>query len=168
MNENKYNEDYVITGPITSTIMNFICTKAVEYNKYPVDFEFKLNNLNETEFKFYALQLMRYVYENPFDVIEYPTQQERNKKFYDFRAKNKHLVDDSRKVAPPIPQKKYPIPTDTDIKFRNDAELLALAMHTIEELSSKLLLARECVKNDIELVDLLVTKLPKPRKSTAK
>ena len=67
-----------------------------------------------------------------------------------------------------MPKPEYRIPTDTDIKFKNDAELLALAMQTIEELSKRILTAREAVKNDAELVDTIISQLPKPRKTSVK
>ena len=169
MNETTYtNEDYIIKDKITSTIMNTVCSMAINFNRLPVDLGFKLNNLNATEFKLYAKLLYRHVLDNATPFYEYPDKQAHDKAFYNFRDKNKHLVDDSRTVPTPASKPEYHIPTDTDIKFRNDAELLALAMQTIEELSKRILTAREAVKNDAELVDTIISQLPKPRKTSVK
>ena len=169
MNETTYtNEDYIIKDKITSDIMNYVCTTAIDYDRYPVDLGFKLNNLNASEFKLYAKLLMRYAHENPFSVHEYSEKKLRDQAFYNFRDKNKHLKDDTRTAPAPASKPEYHIPTDTDIKFKNDAELLALAMQTIEELSKRILTAREAVKNDAELVDTIISQLPKPRKASVK
>ena len=168
MNENYINEDYIINGKITSKIMNHVCSIAINFDTKPVDLGFKLNNLNDTEFRLYAKKLMRHVLDNSVPLYEYPSQQDHDKAFYDFRAKNKHLIDDTKTVKAPAPSPEYHIPTDTDIKFKNDAELLALAMQTIDELSKRILTAREAVKNDAELVDTIISQLPKPRKTSVK
>ena len=168
MNENYINEDYIIGDKITSKIMNHVCSIAINFDTKPVDLGFKLNNLNDSEFRLYAKKLFRHVLDNATPFYEYPTQQDHDKAFYDFRAKNKHLIDDTKTVKAPAPLSEYHIPTDTDIKFKNDAELLALAMQTIEELSKRILTAREAVKNDAELVSTIISQLPKPRKTSVK
>ena len=168
MNEKYINEDYIIGDKITSKVMNHVCSIAINFDTKPVDLGFKLNNLNDTEFRLYAKKLMRHVLDNSVPLYEYPSQQDHDKAFYDFRAKNKHLIDDTKTVKAPAPKPEYHIPTDTDIKFKNDAELLALAMQTIEELSKRILTAREAVKNDAELVDTIISQLPKPRKTSVK
>ena len=168
MDEKYINEDYIIGDKITSKIMNHVCSIAINFDTKPVDLGFKLNNLNDSEFRLYAKKLMRHVLDNATPLYEYPSQQDHDKAFYDFRAKNKHLIDDTRTVKAPVPRPEYHIPTDTDIKFKNDAELLALAMQTIEELSKRILTAREAVKNDAELVDTIISQLPKPRKTSVK
>ena len=168
MNEKYINEDYIIGDKITSKVMNHVCSIAINFDTKPVDLGFKLNNLNDTEFRLYAKKLMRHVLDNSVPLYEYPSQQDHDKAFYDFRAKNKHLIDDTKTVKAPAPKPEYHIPTDTDIKFKNDAELLALAMQTIEELSKRILTAREAVRNDAELVDTIISQLPKPRKTSVK
>lgn len=168
MDEKYINEEYIIGDKITSKIMNHVCSIAINFDTKPVDLGFKLNNLNDSEFRLYAKKLMRHVLDNSVPVHEYPSQQDHDKAFYDFRAKNKHLIDDTKTVKAPASKPEYHIPTDTDIKFKNDAELLALAMQTIEELSKRILTAREAVKNDAELVDTIISQLPKPRKTSVK
>ena len=139
--ENKYNKDYTITGKITSKVVNTICSVAVNYNMFPVDMGFKLNNLNDTEFRLYATKVMRYAMDNPFSMIEYATQKDHDKRFYDFRDKVKHLVDDSITAPIPAPQKDYHIPTDTEIRLKNDCDWKDLE---IEHLKARLKKAAEC------------------------
>lgn len=119
-----FKMEYNITGKITSKVLNYISSVAVDYNVMPVDMKFHLNNLSETEFKLYAHNLMDYAYAHPFDVVEYPTKQDRDTRFYNFRDCNKHLIDDSTNipVSAYTPAKEYHIPTDTEIRLKNDLE----------------------------------------------
>ena len=169
MNETTYiNEDYIIKGKITSKIMNHVCSIAINFDTKPVDLGFKLNNLNDSEFRLYAKKLMRHVLDNATPLYEYPTQQDHDKAFYDFRDKNKHLVDDSRTVPTPAAKPEYHIPTDTDIKFRNDAELLDLAMQTIEQLSQRITNAADCYRFMEAIIQDYESKQPKRRKTSVK
>ena len=169
MNETTYtNEDYIIKDKITSTIMNTVCSMAINFNRLPVDLGFKLNNLNDSEFRLYAKKLMRHVLDNATPLYEYPSQQDHDKAFYDFRAKNKHLIDDTKTVKAPEPKPEYHIPTDTDIKFRNDAELLDLAMQTIEQLSQRIANAADAYRFMEAIIQDYESKQPKRRKTSVK
>ena len=168
MNEKYINEDYIIGDKITSKIMNFVCSIAINFDTKPVDLGFKLNNLNDAEFRLYAKKLMRHVLDNATPYYEYPSQQDRDKAFYDFRDKNKHLIDDTKTVKAPAPKSEYHVPTDTDIKFRNDAELLDLAMQTIEQLSQRITNAADCYKLMEAIILDYESKQPKRRKTSVK
>ena len=168
MDEKYINEDYIIGDKITSKIMNHVCSIAINFDTKPVDLGFKLNNLNDTEFRLYAKKLMRHVLDNSTPLYEYPSQQDHDKAFYDFRAKNKHLIDDTKTVKAPAPKAEYHIPTDTDIKFRNDAELLDLAMQTIEQLSQRITNAADSYRFMEAIIQDYESKQPKRRKTSVK
>ena len=168
MDEKYINEDYIIGDKITSKIMNHVCSIAINFDTKPVDLGFKLNNLNDSEFRLYAKKLMRHVLDNSTPLYEYPTQQDHDKAFYDFRAKNKHLIDDTKTVKAPASKPEYHIPTDTDIKFKNDAELLALAMQTIEQLSQRITNAADAYRFMEAIVQDYESKQPKRRKTSVK
>ena len=168
MDEKYINEDYIIGDKITSKIMNHVCSIAINFDTKPVDLGFKLNNLNDSEFRLYAKKLMRHVLDNATPYYEYPTQQAHDKAFYDFRDKNKHLIDDTKTVKAPAPKPEYHIPTDTDIKFRNDAELLDLAMQTIEQLSQRITNAADAYRFMEAIIQDYESKQPKRRKTSVK
>ena len=168
MDEKYINEDYIIGDKITSKIMNHVCSIAINFDTKPVDLGFKLNNLNDSEFRLYAKKLMRHVLDNATPYYEYPTQQAHDKAFYDFRDKNKHLIDDTKTVKAPAPKPEYHIPTDTAIKFRNDAELLDLAMQTIEQLSQRITNAADAYRFMEAIIQDYESKQPKRRKTSVK
>ena len=159
--------EYNITGKITSKVLNYISSVAVDYNVMPVDMKFHLNNLSETEFKLYAHNLMDYAYAHPFDTVVYATKQDRDSRFYNFRDCNKHLIDDSTNIPASayVPAKEYHIPTDTEIRLKNDLEWTNLKVEYLADRlnnSADAYLFMKAILEDYE------AKMPKKRKTTKK
>ena len=163
MNENYINEDYIIGDKITSKIMNHVCSIAINFDTKPVDLGFKLNNLNDSEFRLYAKKLMRHVLDNATPYYEYPSQQDHDKAFYDFRAKNKHLIDDTKTVKAPKPE--YHIPTQFEINAKYNCEWKDLE---IEMLKDRLLAAADAYRFMEAIIQDYESKQPKRRKTSVK
>ena len=165
MNETTYtNEDYIIKDKITSNIMNYVCTTAIDYDRYPVDLGFKLNNLNASEFKLYAKLLMRYAYENPFSVHEYSEKKLRDRAFFNFRDKNKNLIDDTR-TAPVPTQSECHIPTQFEINAKHNCEWKDLE---IEMLKQRIAAATDAYRFMEAIILDYESKQPKRRKTSVK
>ena len=165
MNETTYtNEDYIIKDKITSTIMNTVCSMAINFNRLPVDLGFKLNNLNATEFKLYAKLLYRHVLDNATPFYEYSDKKTHDKAFYDFRDKNKHLVDDSRTVPVPT-QSECHIPTQFEINAKNNCEWKDLQ---IAYLTERLNNATDAYRFMEAIILDYESKQPKRRKTSVK
>ena len=165
MNENYINEDYIIGDKITSKIMNHVCSIAINFDTKPVDLGFKLNNLNDSEFRLYAKKLMRHVLDNSTPLYEYPTQYDHDKAFYDFRAKNKHLIDDTKTVKAPAPESEYHIPTQFEINAKHNCEWKDLE---IQMLRDRLLAAADAYRFMEAIIQDYESKQPKRRKTSVK
>ena len=165
MNENYINEDYIIGDKITSKIMNHVCSIAINFDTKPVDLGFKLNNLNDSEFRLYAKKLMRHVLDNATPYYEYPSQQDHDKAFYDFRAKNKHLIDDTKTVKAPATQSECHIPTQFEINAKYNCEWKDLE---IEMLKDRLLAAADAYRFMEAIIQDYESKQPKRRKTSVK
>lgn len=165
MNENYINEDYIIGDKITSKIMNHVCSIAINFDTKPVDLGFKLNNLNDSEFRLYAKKLMRHVLDNSTPLYEYPTQYDHDKAFYDFRAKNKHLIDDTKTVKAPAPESEYHIPTQFEINAKYNCEWKDLE---IQMLRDRLLAAADAYRFMEAIIQDYESKQPKRRKTSVK
>ena len=165
MNENHINEDYIIGDKITSKIMNHVCSIAINFDTKPVDLGFKLNNLNDSEFRLYAKKLMRHVLDNSTPLYEYPTQYDHDKAFYDFRAKNKHLIDDTKTVKAPAPESEYHIPTQFEINAKYNCEWKDLE---IQMLRDRLLAAADAYRFMEAIIQDYESKQPKRRKTSVK
>ena len=165
MNEKYINEDYIIGDKITSKIMNHVCSIAINFDTKPVDLGFKLNNLNDSEFRLYAKKLMRHVLDNSTPLYEYPSQQDHDKAFYDFRAKNKHLIDDSKTVKAPEPKSECHIPTQFEINAKYNCEWKDLEIQMLKE---RLLAAADAYRFMEAIVHDYETRMPKRRKTSVK
>ena len=165
MNENYINEDYIIGDKITSKIMNHVCSIAINFDTKPVDLGFKLNNLNDSEFRLYAKKLMRHVLDNSTPLYEYPSQYDHDKAFYDFRAKNKHLIDDTKTVKAPEPKPEYHIPTQFEINAKYNCEWKDLE---IEMLKQRIAAATDAYRFMEAIIQDYESKQPKRRKTSVK
>ena len=165
MDEKYINEDYIIGDKITSTIMNYVCSIAINFDVKPVDLGFKLNNLNDSEFRLYAKKLMRHVLDNSTPIHEYPSQYDHDKAFYDFRAKNKHLIDDTKTVKAPAPLSDKHVPTQFEINAKYNCEWKDLEIQMLKE---RLLAAGDAYRFMEAIVQDYESKMPKRRKTSAK
>ena len=165
MDEKYINEDYIIGDKITSKIMNHVCSIAINFDTKPVDLGFKLNNLNDSEFRLYAKKLMRHVLDNATPLYEYPSQQDHDKAFYDFRAKNKHLIDDSKTVKAPATLSDKHIPTQFEINAKYNCEWKDLE---IEMLKQRIAAATDAYRFMEAIIQDYESKQPKRRKTSAK
>ena len=165
MDEKYINEDYIIGDKITSKIMNHVCSIAINFDTKPVDLGFKLNNLNDSEFRLYAKKLMRHVLDNATPFYEYPSQYDHDKAFYDFRAKNKHLIDDTKTVKAPEPKPEYHIPTQFEINAKYNCEWKDLE---IEMLKQRIAAATDAYRFMEAIIQDYESKQPKRRKTSVK
>ena len=165
MDEKYINEDYIIGDKITSKIMNHVCSIAINFDTKPVDLGFKLNNLNDSEFRLYAKKLMRHVLDNATPLYEYPSQQDHDKAFYDFRAKNKHLIDDSKTVKAPATLSDKHIPTQFEINAKYNCEWKDLE---IEMLKQRIAAATDAYRFMEAIIQDYESKQPKRRKTSVK
>ena len=165
MDEKYINEDYIIGDKITSKIMNHVCSIAINFDTKPVDLGFKLNNLNDSEFRLYAKKLMRHVLDNSVPLYEYPSQQDHDKAFYDFRDKNKHLIDDTKTVKAPAPESEYHIPTQFEINAKYNCEWKDLE---IAMLKQRIAAATDAYRFMEAIIQDYESKQPKRRKTSVK
>ena len=138
-NAPEHIKEYNITGKITTSILQYVCSVAADYNIMPVDMGYKLNNLTKMEFIAYAHDLVTYSYAHPAYRAKYDTKKDRDHQFYRLRDDNKCLVDDSTNIPASayVPAKEYHIPTDTEISLRNDLEWMTLKVeHLADRLSN--------------------------------
>ena len=150
-NAPEHIKEYNITGKITTSILQYVCSVAADYNIMPIDMGYKLNNLTKTVFIAYAHDLVTYSYAHPAYRAKYDTKKDRDHQFYRLRDDNKCLVDDSTNIPASayVPAKEYHIPTDTEIRLKNDLEWTNLKVEYLADTEISL-------RNDLEWMTLKV------------
>lgn len=111
---------------ITDRILKVVFTRAADTKLTPVDLGFKLNNLTETEFRFYANKLMNMDTKK----AKYQSKEDRDKVFFRLYDINNHLI------------KNKPM-TDKEIRLKNNNDWKDLQ---IAYLLNRLDKAKDCYR----------------------